>query len=105
MDADPQRTAAIAADLAARGYGIRVISTSLALAWVADGRRAAYVTAVDVRNSVHFQAGLAVCQAAGCVTSDLRGEGFTPGAAGLVVAADVATHRALQDSIAAVTRS
>jgi myo-inositol-1(or 4)-monophosphatase len=53
MDTDPRRTAAIAADLASRGYGIRVSSTSLALAWVADGRRAAYVTAVDVRDSVH----------------------------------------------------
>jgi myo-inositol-1(or 4)-monophosphatase len=53
MDTDPRRTAAIAADLASRGYGIRVSSTSLALAWVADGRRAAYVTAVGVRDSVH----------------------------------------------------
>ena len=51
----------------------RVVSTSMALTWVATGQRAAYVTDGDVRDSVHFAAGLAICQAAGCTVTDLRG--------------------------------
>ncbi len=43
----------------------RVTSTKLALAWVAAGRRADYVTTGDLRDSVHFSAGIALCQAAG----------------------------------------
>jgi myo-inositol-1(or 4)-monophosphatase len=44
----------------------RVVSTTLALAWVAAGKRAAYVTdGDDLSRSVHFAAGIAVCRAAG----------------------------------------
>lgn len=44
----------------------RVVSTSPALAWVAAGKRAAYVTdGTDLCGSVHFAAGIAVCRAAG----------------------------------------
>lgn len=73
----------------------RVVSTTLALAWVAAGRRAAYVTDGDLRDSVHFTSGIALCRAAGCVVSDLRGEPVHSGAGGLVAAADAETHAAL----------
>jgi myo-inositol-1(or 4)-monophosphatase len=77
----------------------RVVSTSLALTWVATGRRAAYVTDGDVRDSVHFAAGLAICEAAGCVVTDLQGSAWGGGATGLVAAADSRTHAALSDLI------
>ncbi len=52
----------------------RVVSTSLALAWVAAGKRAAYVTdGGDLSGSVHFAAGIAVCWAAGCVVTGIDG--------------------------------
>lgn len=77
----------------------RVVSTTLAVAWVAAGRRAAYVTDGDLAGSVHFAAGIALCEAAGCVVTDLRGGPWRSGPNGLVVAADVATHEALLDLI------
>ena len=73
----------------------RVVSTSLALAWVATGRRAAYLTDGDVRNSVHFAAGLSLCEAAGCTVTDLMGKACGSGATGLIAAADAETHSAL----------
>lgn len=79
----------------------RVVSTTLAVAWVAAGRRAAYVTDGDLRDSVHFAAGIAVCEAAGCVVTGLRGQPLHTGAGGLVVAADPPTHAAL---VAAIER-
>jgi len=80
----------------------RVVSTSLALAWVATGQRAAYVTDGDVRDSVHFAAGIAVCEAAGCVVSNLRGGPWGDGATGLIAAADRDTHRAIVDIASAM---
>lgn len=74
----------------------RVISTTLALAWVAAGRRAAYVTDGDLRGSVHFSAGIALCESAGCVVTDLRGHPVHSGSGGLIAAADEQTHRALR---------
>jgi myo-inositol-1(or 4)-monophosphatase len=76
-------------------FGIRGVSTSLATTWVADGRRAAYLQHGDVRDSVHFAAPLAVCRAAGCVVTDLRGGPVESGPNGLLVAADGPTHKAL----------
>ncbi|MEU7874691.1 inositol monophosphatase family protein [Dactylosporangium sp. NPDC049140] len=73
----------------------RVLSTTLALAWVATGQRAAYLTDGDVRASVHFAAGIALCEAAGCVVTDLRGGPVESGANGLIAAADARTHAAL----------
>ncbi|MFF5716486.1 inositol monophosphatase family protein [Streptomyces buecherae] len=89
----------------------RVVSTSLALTWVAAGKRAAYVTdGGDLSESVHFAAGIALCRAAGCVVTGVDGEpvgrfgqsgragaaGQTGAAGlagrGLVVAADAETH-------------
>lgn len=74
----------------------RVLSTTLALLWVADGRRAAYVTYGNLRDSVHFTAGIAVCRAAGCVVTGIEGEPLHTGAGGLLVAADEPTHAALR---------
>ncbi|MGA5298572.1 inositol monophosphatase family protein [Nucisporomicrobium flavum] len=73
----------------------RVVSTTLAVAWVAAGRRAAYVTDGDLRDSVHFAAGIALCRAAGCVVTGIDGGPIHTGAGGLVVAADEPTHAAL----------
>ena len=75
----------------------RVLSTTLALTWVAAGRRAAYVTeGADRHDSVHFAAGAALCRAAGCVVTDLDGDPPRAGANGLIAAADQATHAALR---------
>lgn len=76
-------------------FGPRVSSTTLALAWVAAGRRAGYLTDGDVRDSVHFAAGIALCQAAGCVVTNLLGEPLHTGVGGLLAAADEPTHTAL----------
>jgi myo-inositol-1(or 4)-monophosphatase len=77
---------------------VRVASSSVALGWVAAGRRAAYVTGGDVA-SVHFAAGVAVCAAAGCVVTDLTGD--PPGTGdGLVAACDVVTSALLLDLLA-----
>jgi myo-inositol-1(or 4)-monophosphatase len=74
----------------------RVVSTTLAVAWVAAGRRAAYVTGGDLRGSVHFAAGIALARAAGCVVTGLRGEPvLSSGDGGLVAAADERTHALL----------
>jgi myo-inositol-1(or 4)-monophosphatase len=73
----------------------RVVSTSLALAWVATGQRAAYVTDGVPRDSVHFAAGIAICEAAGCVVTDLFGDAWGGGPTGLLAAADAGTHERL----------
>ncbi|MFI5844745.1 inositol monophosphatase family protein [Catenuloplanes sp. NPDC051500] len=78
----------------------RVVSTTLAVAWVAAGRRAAYVTDGHLRDSVHFAAGIALCQAAGCVVTGIDGGPIHTGAGGLVAAADEQTHAALLALIA-----
>ncbi len=75
----------------------RVVSSSIALTWVATGQRAAYITDGNVRNSVHFAAGIALCEAARCSISDLDGGGQA--AKGLVVAADDETRAALVELI------
>jgi myo-inositol-1(or 4)-monophosphatase len=72
-------------------YGPRVISSTLGVAWVAAGRRSAYISDGDVRDNVHFAAGIALCQAAGCVISDLSGSALHTGR-GLIVSADQETH-------------
>lgn len=78
----------------------RVLSTTLALAWVAAGRRAAYVTDGQLRGSVHFAAGIALCQAAGCVVTGLAGQPVHTRIGGLVAAADAPTHATLLEIIA-----
>ncbi|MFD3593612.1 inositol monophosphatase family protein [Nocardia sp. NPDC058640] len=78
----------------------RVLSTSLALAWVAAGRRAAYITGGDLRDSVHFASAIAICQAAGCVVTGLAGQPLHTAPHGLIAAADSDTHAQLVDAIA-----
>lgn len=73
----------------------RVVSTSLALAWVAAGRRAAQCSDGDLRGSVHFAAGIALCQAAGCVVTGINGRPVLTDGDGLLAAADEPTHAAL----------
>ncbi|MFF1377625.1 inositol monophosphatase family protein [Streptomyces sp. NPDC058308] len=78
----------------------RVVSTSLAVAWVAAGRRAAYVTdGGDLSGSVHFAAGIALCRAAGCVVTGIDGAPVGRGGRGLVAAADAETHGLLMSMI------
>lgn len=79
-------------------YGPRVVSSTLAVVWVACGRRAAYVSDGDFRDNVHFTAGIAICGAAGCVVSDLAGDPLHTGR-GLVIAADAATHAAMVEIV------
>ncbi|MFF3611469.1 inositol monophosphatase family protein [Streptomyces sp. NPDC002580] len=78
----------------------RVVSTTLALAWVAAGRRAAYVTdGGDLSDSVHFAAGIALCRAAGCVVTGIDGAPLGETGRGLVAAADAETHALLMSMI------
>lgn len=70
----------------------RVVSSSLALTWVATGQRAAYVTDGAIRSSVHFSAGLAICAAAGCVITDRHGRALRDDSAGAIVSADETIH-------------
>ncbi|MGN9794944.1 inositol monophosphatase family protein [Streptomyces sp. OZ13] len=78
----------------------RVVSTTLALAWVAAGKRAAYVTdGGDLSGSVHFAAGIALCRAAGCVVTGIDGAPVGPAGRGLVAAADRETHHLLMSMI------
>ncbi|MEV4627017.1 inositol monophosphatase family protein [Micromonospora sp. NPDC049523] len=78
----------------------RVVSTTLALTWVAAGKRAAYVTdGGDLSGSVHFAAGIAICRAAGCVVTGIDGAPIGPAGRGLVVAADADTHSELMSLI------
>ncbi|RKE23197.1 inositol monophosphatase family protein [Streptomyces sp. TLI_171] len=77
----------------------RVVSTTLAVAWVAAGRRAAYLTDGHLADSVHFAAGIALCEAAGCTVTDLRGRPVHSAEGGLIAAADPATHARLLDLI------
>ena len=82
-------------------FGPRVLSSTLPLAWLAAGRRAAYVTGGDLRDSVHFAPGLALCRDAGAVVTGSLGQPLHTGAHGLVAAADAETHAAV---VAAVRR-
>jgi len=78
----------------------RVMSTTLALAWVAAGKRAAYVTdGGDLTGSVHFAAGIALCRAAGCVVTGIDGAPVGQAGRGLVAAADAETHESLLSMI------
>ena len=104
FNTDPAFAAALASAPAYTArFGTRVVSTSLALAWVADGRRAGYVQSGDVRDSVHFAAGIAVCLAAGCLVTGLAGQPVWSDGGGLLAAADRETHEALLQCIAEAT--
>lgn len=95
-----------AVDLLARSafaerFQPRVLSTTLALAWVASGKRTAFVSdGGDLSGSVHFAAGIAVCRAAGCVVTGIDGKPVGPAGRGLVVAADADSHEQLLSMVA-----
>jgi myo-inositol-1(or 4)-monophosphatase len=80
-------------------FSPRCLSSTLALAWVATGQQAAYVTGGDLRGSVHWSAGIAVCQAAGAVVTNLAGGALHTGDHGMLAAADAETHAFLLDAI------
>lgn len=90
----------VVADPAFRAtFGTRVTSSTLAVAWVAAGRRAAYVSDGRFDDNVHFAAGIALCRAAGCVVTDLAGNPLE-GGRGLVISAGAETHAHLVEIIA-----
>jgi len=82
-------------DMFLASFRPRVVSSSLALTRVATGQRAGYITDGDIRHSVHFSAGLAICAAAGCSITDLHGRAWGSSPQGAIVAADDKTHTAL----------
>ena len=74
----------------------RVLSTTIALTWVATGQRAAYITDGDVRDKmVHLPPASRSAKRLGCTVTDLWGGAWGGGATGLVVGADAHTHAAL----------
>ncbi|MET9271976.1 inositol monophosphatase family protein [Kribbella sp. NPDC003557] len=88
-------SAQLVTDVAFRAqFSPRVLSSTLGVAWVAAGRRAAYVTDGELRDDLHFAAGLALAEAAGCLVTDLYGAplGTSDGA---VISASVEVHTAI----------
>lgn len=77
----------------------RVLATTLAVALVAAGKRAGYITDGSMRDNVHFSSGIALCLAAGCTVTDLHGQPLSADAVGLVAAADDETHAELMAMI------
>ncbi|KAF0847534.1 inositol monophosphatase family protein [Nocardia caishijiensis] len=89
-------------DRLAADFHPRVLSTSLALVWVAAGRRAAYVAGGDHRDDVHFTSAVAVCRAAGCVVTGIAGQPLHSAPHGLLAAADADTHARLVEAVLAL---
>ncbi|MEV0683367.1 inositol monophosphatase family protein [Nocardia sp. NPDC050378] len=89
-------------DSVAADFHPRVLSTSLALVWVAAGRRAAYVTGGDLRGDVHFTSAVEICRAAGCVVTGIAGQPLHSVPHGLIAAADADTHARLVDAVLAL---
>jgi myo-inositol-1(or 4)-monophosphatase len=79
-------------------FALRVFSTTLALAWVAVGRQAGYITDGSLRDSVHFTAGTVLCRAAGATITDFHGNPLHT-TSGLIAAATPETHRRLLELI------
>jgi myo-inositol-1(or 4)-monophosphatase len=73
-------------------FSPRCLSTTLALAWVATGQQAGYITGGDLRGSVHWAAGIALCRAAGAVVTNLAGGTLHTDDHGMLAAADAETH-------------
>lgn len=80
-------------------FSPRFLSTTLALAWVATGQQAGYITGGDLRGSVHWAAGIALCRAAGVVVTNLAGGELHTGEHGMVAAADAETHAFLLSTL------
>lgn len=82
-------------DIFSANFKPRVVSSSMALTWVASGQRAGYITDGYLHESVHFSAGIAICKVAGCTITDLRGREINNNTKGLIAAADSDTHTKL----------
>ncbi|WP_214468510.1 inositol monophosphatase family protein [Microbacterium flavescens] len=80
-------------------FSPRCLSSTLPLAWVASGHQAAFVTAGDLRHSVHWSAGIALCKAARAVVTNLAGEQLHTGDHGMIAAADTGTHHMLLEAL------
>jgi myo-inositol-1(or 4)-monophosphatase len=78
-----------------RDFSPRVGSSTLAMTWLAAGRRAAYVHEGDLRDNVHFAAPIAIAEAAGCVVTGIHGQPLHTAPHGLLAAADAAIHARL----------
>jgi len=78
-----------------RDFSPRVGSSTLAMTWLAAGRRAGYVHEGDLRDNVHFAAPIAIAEAAGCVVTGIHGQPLHTEPHGLLAAADAATHARL----------
>jgi myo-inositol-1(or 4)-monophosphatase len=78
-----------------RDFQPRVSSTTLAMTWLAAGRRAGYLHEGDLRGNVHFAAPVAIAQAAGCVVTGVHGQPLDVAPYGLLAGADADTHAAL----------
>ncbi len=80
-------------------FSPRCLSSTLALAWVATGRQAGYLTGGELRGSVHWTAAIALCRAAGAVVTNLAGGELHTGGHGLIAAADADTHAFLLETL------
>lgn len=90
------RAVRLLSDLAfTQRFGARVSSSTLPLLWVAAGRIAAYLSDSDLRDNVHFASPVAICRAAGCAVTGLRGQPVYEGAGGLLASSDQETHDTL----------
>lgn len=85
-------------------FSPRCLSSTLALAWVATGQQAGYITGGDLRGSVHWSAGIALCRAAGVIVTNFAGDALHTGDQGLIAAADAETHAFLIDRLTALRR-
>ena len=79
-------------------FALRVFSTTLALAWVAVGRQAGYITDGSLRDSVHYTAGIILCRAAGATITDFHGDPLHT-ASGLIAAATPEAHQRLLEFV------
>lgn len=66
---------------------------------LARQHKTAYVTDGRCERSVHFTAGIALCQAAGVVITDFDGEAVHTGA-GIIAARDAGSHATLMELVA-----
>ncbi|GAA5085665.1 inositol monophosphatase family protein [Microbacterium yannicii] len=96
---DDSGTRVLSDELFRARFSPRILSTTLALAWVATGQQAGYLTGGDLQGSVHWTAGIALCRAAGAVVTNLAGDELHTGDHGLIAAADAETHAFLLDRL------
>jgi myo-inositol-1(or 4)-monophosphatase len=67
----------------ARRFRPRVVSQRWRLCGSRPAERAAYVADGDLSDSVHFTSGIALCNAADCVVTDIQGRPVDSGVGGM----------------------